>query len=159
MESLLLASGEKDVSSHCARRKIVSRGLKKCVLKLRSECCSHLNTTKELRRVRFLTTVVWMVPRQNLPHLLKAWERAKVSLQSVDDECRVHLGELSQEPLEVDLASMDEGRRLKNTEEEVRGKGIGVPAGVDGWGCLPHRFRRSRLAIDSRVQNVRCLFI
>lgn len=43
-----------------------------------------------------------------------------MSLQSVDDECRVDLSELSREPLEVDMASMDNGRKLKNRGDEVR---------------------------------------
>eukprot|EP00752_Nemacystus_decipiens_P005431 g4922.t1 len=57
--------------------------------------------------------------------ILQSWERAKVSLQSVNDECRVDLSELSREPLEVEMEGMDNGRRLKNRggEELVGGYG------------------------------------
>lgn len=73
----------------------------------------------------------------------QAWERAKVGLQSVEDECLVDLAELSREPLEVEMASMDNGRRLKNHGGEVRfierdGCRVGVvqrcfPVGVLGY--------------------------
>lgn len=56
----------------------------------------------------------------------QAWERAKVSLQSVDDDCRIDLSELSSEPLEVEMESMDDGRRLKNKGGEVRVKSFGL---------------------------------
>lgn len=60
-----------------------------------------------------------MLLEYSLP-VRKAWERAKVGLQNVEDECLVDLAELSREPLEVDMASMDDGRRLKNQGGEVR---------------------------------------
>ncbi|CAM9559388.1 unnamed protein product, partial [Ectocarpus sp. 8 AP-2014] len=44
----------------------------------------------------------------------QAWERAKISLRSVDHDCRIDLSELSREPLEVTTEEMDEGRGLKN---------------------------------------------
>eukprot|EP00903_Cladosiphon_okamuranus_P015919 g14704.t1 len=82
----------------------------------------------------FVESVAEDVSRRNLERffvssamyrILQAWERAKVSLQSVNDECRVDLSELSREPLEVEMSSMDNGRRLKNRggEELVGGDG------------------------------------
>lgn len=65
----------------------------------------------------------------------QAWERAKVGLQSVEDECLVDLAELSREPLEVEMASMDNGRRLKNHGEEVR-----FLRGIDAGWCSPAMF-------------------
>eukprot|EP00752_Nemacystus_decipiens_P005430 g4921.t1 len=57
--------------------------------------------------------------------ILQAWERAKVSLRSVKEDCRIDLSELSRMPLEVEMESMDNGRRLKNRggEELVGGEG------------------------------------
>lgn len=43
-----------------------------------------------------------------------------MKLKSVGGECRVDLSELSRDPLEVDMESMDNGRRLKNRGGEVR---------------------------------------
>lgn len=73
----------------------------------------------------------------------QAWERAKVGLQSVNDECRVDLSELSREPLEVEMQSMDEGRRLKNKGREVResmASGCWICIGrIVPWLALPSR--------------------
>eukprot|EP00752_Nemacystus_decipiens_P007641 g6830.t1 len=56
--------------------------------------------------------------------ILQAWERAKVRLPSVDADLRVDLSELSSEPLEVEMASMDNGRKQRNkAAEELGGYG------------------------------------
>lgn len=49
----------------------------------------------------------------------KSWERAKISLKSVDASCRIDLSELSRMPLEVEMDDMNRGRTQKNTGEEV----------------------------------------
>lgn len=49
-----------------------------------------------------------------------------MSLQSVHDECRIDLSELSGYPLEVEMESMDHGRRLKNRGTEVRAERVWV---------------------------------
>ncbi|CAM9720781.1 unnamed protein product [Pylaiella littoralis] len=50
--------------------------------------------------------------------ILQSWERAKISLKSVDASCRIDLSELSRMPLEVEMDDMDRGRTQKNTGEE-----------------------------------------
>lgn len=54
----------------------------------------------------------------------KAWERAKMGLKSVNDECRIDLRELSGDPLEVGIRDMDNGRRQMNGNAEVRTKRV-----------------------------------
>lgn len=56
----------------------------------------------------------------------KSWERAKISLRNVNESCRIDLSELSHMPLEVEMASMDEGRGMKNRGGQVRRRGRSV---------------------------------
>lgn len=71
----------------------------------------------------------------------KAWERAKVSLQSVDESCRIDLSELSRMPLEVEMESMDNGRKLGNRGGEVRAwrSGFLVLEGILLFGVSCHQ--------------------
>lgn len=75
-----------------------------------------------LPRVAFISCHLDVASTIMCTCIRKAWERAKVSLKRVDDECRVDLSELSRDPLEVDMGSMDNGRRLRNKGEKVRAK-------------------------------------
>ena len=80
----------------------------------------------------------------------QAWERAKVGLRRVDDDCRIDLSELSSEPLEVEMENMDDVRRLKNRGGQVRVQMVGLFEGcfAASWHCSelpPVRGHRSML--------------
>lgn len=73
---------------------------------------------------------------------VQAWERAKVSLESVDESCPIDLSELSRMPLEVEKESMDTARRLRNDGGEVRVKRSGVDPRGEGSGLRVGNWRR-----------------
>lgn len=51
--------------------------------------------------------------------ICKNWERAKLSLKTVTDECWIDLSELRTSMLEVTMEDMDNGRHEKNRAGEV----------------------------------------
>lgn len=54
------------------------------------------------------------LPVLSLLLTIQGWERAKIGLASVDDNCWVDLGPLSKPPLEVTMDAMNHGRDEKN---------------------------------------------
>ena len=52
--------------------------------------------------------------------ILKAWERAKTNMRSVNDNCRVDISELQSSVLEVDMEALDNARTEINADGKVR---------------------------------------
>ena len=51
---------------------------------------------------------------------MKAWERAKINMRNIHDNCRVDISELSTSVLDVGMEAVDNARMKMNAEGEVR---------------------------------------